>query len=554
MLIEYGFDLFSARVERATLTEQLFLVRHYKAPSDLPGCVKPITVEFSKLAYVEPGTLLPDSFRQLLLMHLHRFVRHKHQDLFWRVLISYSLPISQKMLVIQRIFMNDLTEFQLVELTKVMVAESNHLVELKKTEMHGVLSLLQTCQLSMYWLLTHFGLVAENSLAHFIVYLKRSYAKEYLDIMRDPHYRAENMFSQLDSLLLRISEGKQQSLLHRMWLDIWEKRSKQDFSTVAWLETLQAQLPKAQSAAQSLTKRLQQAGIQRHVWRQLNQLHQNGLQCPLSLGKPLWLSLVLANTPARFWPQDNFGWVNWYYLQTQAEQCYPNDPYSAAAVSLHYQAELGWYGVQSVLQQNQSLLRVLLPELDDNTRTRLICHYWGSCHSHKNLALLAALTSQPAANTALPLHLKNAEPTQAFRWLTTAGQYQQQGMQWVNCLDGLQTKAALGLCAVFIVDVAAETYLAEVEPYGIDQLRLVQLRDIANKPAPADAFHQVRQWLAQQRCSLHLSPDPQLQARCRAELLNWLSRRKINVPGLPDKIFPPNVAIRPSKNVMETYT
>ncbi|WP_208931197.1 hypothetical protein [Rheinheimera sp. F8] len=450
--------------------------------------------------------------------------------------------------------MNNLTEFQLVELTKVLVSASDHLVELKKTEMRSVLLVLQTCQLSIYWLLNHFGLVSDDSLADFITYFNQSYAKEYLDIIGEPHYRADKMFSQLDPAQFRVTEYLQQSLLHRMWLDIWQQRIQQAPASVEWLESLQAELPKPQNSKQSLTNLLQQVGIQRHVWRQLNQLHQRGLYCPLSLRKPMWLSLVLANTPARCWPQNAFGWINWFYLQTQTEQKYPEDPDSAAAVSLLYQPDEGWNGVQSLLQQNLSLLRVLLPELDDKTRRQIICQYWGKCRSRKYLALITVLTCQPHGNTVLPLRITNAEPTLAIRLLTIASQYQQQGIQWVNCLDSLQTKAALGLCAVFIVDIATETYLAEVEPAGIDQLRLVQLRDIANKPATADAFYQVQQWLAQQQYSRHPAPEPQLQARCRAELLNWLSRRKIYVPALLGQNFPSNVVIRADKNVMETDT
>jgi len=553
MLKEYGLDLFSARMERAALTEQLFLAWHYRAPSDLTGWVKPMPVDFLQLPNVEPGSLLPNNFHQLLLLHLHRFVRPKHQQLFWLILTTYALSISQKLQVIHRIFMDDLSEFQIVELTKVMESALEHLVELKRTELTDVLLLLQSCQLSIYWLLNHFGLIADNSLAHFIVYLKRSFAKEYLDIISCPRYRAENMFTQLDSFWLRISEGNSKSLLHRMWLDIWEKRAQQNSAPVVWLDGLQAELPKAVCATESLTSRLQQVGIPRHVWRQLNQLHQNGLNCQLSISKPLWLCKVLVNTPARVWPQDAFEWVNWYYLQTQTAQWYPDDPVSAAAVSLRYQEKDGWNAVRSVFQQNQHLLRVLLPDLDDKTRNQLICSYWAQPESHKKMALLPLLTSQPAGNTVLPLRITNYEPSMAIRLLTLSVQYQQQGLQWVNCLDGLQIKAALGLCAVFIVDFAAETYLAEVEPEGADRLKLVQLRDIANQPAPLDAHQQVKEWLAVQSYAHQCPLDPQLVECCREDLLRLFARRKISVPLQFGKSFPPYGNTRPDRCLQENY-
>jgi hypothetical protein len=126
-------------------------------------------------------------------------------------------------------------------------------------------------------------------------------------------------------------------------------------------------------------------------------------------------------------------------------------------------------------------------------------------------------------------------------------------MQWVNCLDGLQTKAALGLCAVFIVDFATETYLAEVEPEGADRLKLVQLRDIANQPAPLNAQQQVKEWLAGQSYAHQFPLDSHLVERCRTDLLRLFARRKISVPVQFGKSFPPNGNTRPDRCLQENY-
>jgi hypothetical protein len=555
MLRDYGLDQFSARMEHASITEQLFWVWHFRVPNELVGWLKQMPEDFPEQWEVQQGTLLPDSFQHLLINHLHRLVRPKHQKLFLLALTNYALPVSQRMQIIQLIFLNSMSDFQNSELIKVLENSLVHLEDLTKTELPSILFMLQRNQLTTFWLLNHYGLVPDSYLISFLQYFHQSYSSAFEDAKNWPNYKPEYCLSTLSSAARNQLTPAVSEPLQTLWREI-QRHSEQVASSApdhapnnqdgsAWLALLSAQLPARDNGDSnlSLSAKLLQLGIQRHVWRQLNSLLSQGVRCTLLRTKPLWLVQALGVTPRKAWPRNEFEWVNWFYKLTTLHALYPNEPQSAAAANLHSSADMSAWAIQRLISRNQQLLQLLFPELTQSQQTSLICQYWALLKKTSKLDLLSLLVVEPTADWIFPLRLGPNEQILMVTELISSRQYQGLSMQWANCLASLRAKAALGLCTVFIIELAGESYLAEVEPNSSGRFTLVQLRDAANEPAGQVFVRQVELWLAKQVPQFKGCVAPQLIASCRSQLLEQFKRRKIVPLSVVEKNFPPTFSV-----------